>query len=59
MRDIWINKLFFACVDFLTYLGEKLKLSYEEVNIWIFCIIWPIITLLSLGMNFYFLFLYS
>lgn len=59
MRDIWINKLFFACVVFLTYLGEKLKLSYEEVNIWIFCIIWPIITLLSLGINFYFLFLYS
>lgn len=59
MKKTLTHKLFFACVDFLTWLGEKLGLTYEAVNIWIFCIIWPIITLASVALNVYFLFFQS
>ena len=40
-----IDQLFTLCVNFLLILGKKLGLSYNEVNIWIFCVIWPILTL--------------
>ena len=30
----------------LVLLGRYLGISYEEVNVWLFCIIWPALTLL-------------
>lgn len=48
-----IDKLFFKCVDLLTKWSEKLHISYETINVLIFCIIWPIITLISLIFNIY------
>ncbi len=41
-----IDQLFSLCVNFLLILGEKVGMSYNEINIWIFCIIWPILTLI-------------
>ena len=43
-----MNNLFYICVDFLHWLEKKLHLSYEEINIWIFIIIEPIIFLIML-----------
>ena len=48
-----IDKLFFKCVDLLTNLAEKLHISYETINVLIFCIIWPLITLISFIFNIY------
>lgn len=46
-----INQLFTLCVNFLLIVAERLNMTYNEVNIWIFCIIWPIVTMLSLIAN--------
>jgi len=40
-----IDKLFNGCVDWLEWLAAKLGTTYKAVNVWIFCIIWPLITL--------------
>ena len=44
----FINKLFDLCVDLLIWLGDKLGISYEAINIWIFVIIEPIIFIIML-----------
>ena len=44
-NDKWTDKLFVACVIFLLYLADKLGTTYRAINVWIFCIIWPIITI--------------
>jgi hypothetical protein len=35
-------------VRLLFAVGRYLGISYEEVNVWLFCIIWPVLTLLML-----------
>ena len=40
-----IDKIFIACVDLLEWLAKKLGTTYNAVNVWIFCVIWPLITL--------------
>jgi len=49
--------LFNKCVNFLLWLAKKTKTTYVNINIWIFCVILPIIFLLSIGLNIYFLFI--
>jgi hypothetical protein len=39
------NKTFNKCVDSLEHLSEKLGLSYEELNVLIFVIGYPIVTI--------------
>ena len=51
-----IDTLFMLCVYFLQWLTKRLGMTYNEVNVWIFCVIWPIITLVSLGLNVYLIF---
>ena len=46
-----IDKIFNACVDLLQYLADKFKTDYNTINVVIFCIIWPVITILSLALN--------
>ncbi len=40
-----IDTLFWPCVRFLHWLAAKCGTTYEAINIWIFCVIWPVITL--------------
>ena len=40
-----IDGLFKLCVIFLVDLSDLLGLTYEEINIYIFVIIWPCLTL--------------
>jgi len=37
--------VFDACVNFLLWLGPLVGMTYVEINVWIFCIIWPIFTI--------------
>lgn len=46
-----IDQLFTLCVNFLLILAAHLNMTYNEINIWIFCIIWPIITTTSIILN--------
>tara|TARA_B110001469_G_C9291250_1_gene159676 strand:+ start:83 stop:304 length:222 start_codon:yes stop_codon:yes gene_type:complete len=44
----WIDTVFRICVVLLVDLADFLGVSYEEINIWIFVIIWPALTILGL-----------
>ncbi len=38
------DKIFIGCVESLEWLAEKLNLTYQELNVIIFVIGWPIVT---------------
>ena len=42
----WIDKTFDVCVKLLFDVADIIGISYEEINVWIFCVIWPILTLI-------------
>ena len=46
---IWIDETFNFCVRFLYEIGGILGITYEEINVWLFCIIWPFLTLIMFG----------
>ena len=41
--------IFEKCVVFLHWIARKLGTSYEAVNVWVFCVIWPLFTLFLMG----------
>lgn len=47
--DSFMNRLFDLCVDIMIYWAKLSGMTYKEINIWIFCIIEPIIFLIMLG----------
>ena len=42
----WIDIIFNFCVRLLYDFGTILGISYEEINVWIFIVIWPLISLI-------------
>ena len=46
---VWIDETFNFCVRLLYEIGGILGISYEEINVWLFVIIWPIASLLLFG----------
>ena len=43
---VWIDETFNFCVRLLYDIGGVLGITYEEINVWLFVIIWPIASLL-------------
>ena len=41
--------IFEKSVVFLHWLARKLGITYEAINVWSFCIIWPLFTLALIG----------
>ncbi len=41
-----MNAIFDWCVEVLVFLAGQLGITYKEVNVWIFVIIWPVISLI-------------
>lgn len=41
-----IHAIFRLCVVLLIELAKLLGITYEAVNVWVFCVIWPLFTLL-------------
>lgn len=39
-----MDLIFNICVTVLYDLAEGTGLTYRQINVWIFCIIWPIVT---------------
>lgn len=37
--------IFVLCVDLLEWAAKKLGTTYVAINVWIFCVIWPLFTL--------------
>ena len=44
MNDV-INFIFHSSVDALSLLARLLGMTYEEINVWLFCVAWPVVTL--------------
>jgi hypothetical protein len=44
-REKIVHKAFDRCVDLLEWLAKKLGISYQALNIWIFVVLWPLITI--------------
>ena len=42
---VWIDQTFNFCVKLLFNIAEIFGITYEEINVWIFCVIWPIASL--------------
>jgi hypothetical protein len=42
----WIDNIFNFCVILLYNIGSLLGITYEEINVWLFVVIWPLISLL-------------
>ncbi len=40
-----MDRVFDLCVRLLLFLAPRLGMTYKEINVWIFVIVWPIITL--------------
>ena len=52
MNDV-INFIFHSSVDALILLARLLGMTYEEINVWLFCVVWPILTFLLMYAVFY------
>lgn len=50
------KSIFNLCVQWLLFVGEKVNMSYTQINVLIFCIVWPIITISSILLNIILLF---
>ena len=50
----WIDTTFDWCVRFLYVVADLLGITYEEINIWLFVIIGPLLFLISICLNYYF-----
>ncbi|PJZ54579.1 hypothetical protein [Leptospira adleri] len=44
-----IDRIFNWCVDFLIFGAKVLGITYNEINVYIFCVIWPLFTLILIG----------
>ena len=45
----WIDLTFEYFVQLLFDVVAILEISYEEINVWIFCVIWPLSSLIMLA----------
>ncbi len=41
-----IDTIFNWAVYALVWLAQLLGISYEEINVWLFCVAWPLVTVL-------------
>jgi hypothetical protein len=47
-----IDGLFNICVQILMWTADLFGVSYNTINIWIFCVIWPILTVVLISLVF-------
>ncbi|MGZ9222833.1 MAG: hypothetical protein ACXW4Q_12065 [Anaerolineales bacterium] len=41
-----MNQIFDWCVNVLIYWANIFGITYKEINVWVFVILWPLLTLL-------------
>jgi len=47
-----IDQIFDACVRLLVFLASHLGLTYKAINVWVFVILWPIVTVVLIVLVF-------
>ena len=45
----FINFVFYGSVDALIWLARLLDITYQEINVLIFCIGWPLVTVIMMA----------
>jgi len=45
----WIDLTFNFCVYLLYDVGRLIGITYEEINVWLFVVIWPLLSLIMLA----------
>ena len=40
-----MTKVFDLCVELLRWVADKSGITYEAINVWVFYVIWPLLTL--------------
>ena len=44
-----MDQIFDWCVNVLIYWAGMFGITYKEINVWVFVIIWPILTIMLMG----------
>ena len=44
-----MDQIFDWCVRVLVYWAGIIGITYKEINVWVFVIIWPILTVILIG----------
>ena len=45
----WIDYIFNFCVRLLYDVGNHIGITYEEINVWLFVFIWPMLSLIMVA----------
>jgi hypothetical protein len=48
-RQKMMDQIFDWCVNGLVYWAGIFGIAYKEINVWVFVIIWPILTVILFG----------
>jgi hypothetical protein len=51
----WIDVTFDWCVRLLYQVAHLIGITYEEINVWLFVIVMPIVLVLSFSLNIWFI----
>ena len=44
-----MDQIFDWCVTVLVYWANRIGITYKEINVWVFVIVWPLFTLILIG----------
>ena len=44
-----MDHIFDWCVNVLVYWAGILGITYKEINVWVFVILWPVLTIVLIG----------
>lgn len=47
---LWVDAVFDWAVIALVECAKLLGITYEEINVWLFCVAWPLVTLAMMVM---------
>jgi hypothetical protein len=48
-EEIMMDQIFDWCVNVLVYWAGIFGITYKEINVWVFVIIWPVLTVILIG----------
>lgn len=49
MEAEMMDQIFDWCVSVLVYWAGIFGITYKEINVWVFVIIWPLLTMILIG----------
>lgn len=45
-----MDRIFDWCVNVLLFWANALGITYKEINVWVFVIIWPVLTIVLIAL---------